>query len=80
MVVWDNAPKNRWPLDVALSTDNAKTWSKPKTLSNPGRQASYPTSTELPDGTLIVIWQQDPADGNGRNIHIARFNRAWLLE
>lgn len=80
VVVWNNSPRNRWPLDVALSKDNARTWSKPKTLANSGVfQASYPSVTQAADGIIIAVWQQDRADKKGRDLHIARFNRAWLL-
>lgn len=81
VVVWNNSPRSRWPLDVALSTDNCRTFSPPKTLANtPGFQCSYPGVTQAQDGNLIVVWQQDRADKKGRDVHIARFNRAWLLE
>jgi hypothetical protein len=81
LVVWDNSSRNRRPLDVALSEDNCKSWSKPKTLSNPADcEASYPSATQTADGTMIVTWQQgDPNHGN-YEIHMARFNREWLLK
>jgi hypothetical protein len=41
LVVWNNSPLNRWPLDVALSMDGCKTWSRPRTLANtPGFQSA----------------------------------------
>jgi hypothetical protein len=81
LVVWNNSPRDRWPLDVALSTDRCRTFSKPRTLANtPGFQCSYPGATQAKDGNLIVVWQQDRSDKKGRDIHIARFNRAWLLK
>jgi predicted neuraminidase len=80
LVVWNNSPRHRSPLDVALSQDNGKTWSPPKTLASPvGVQASYPSAAQAADGTLVVVWQQDREDRKGRDLHIARFNRAWLL-
>ncbi len=81
LVVWNNSARDRWPLDVALSTDNCRTFSAPKTLANtPGFQSSYPGAAQAKDGSLIVVWQQDRADKKGRDLHIARFNRAWLLQ
>lgn len=81
LLVWDNSPKNRWPLDAALSQDDCRSWSKPRTLANPeGVQASYPTAAAAADGTLIAVWQQDRPDRSGRDLRIARFNRAWLLQ
>jgi lysophospholipase L1-like esterase len=78
LVVWNNSPLNRWPLDVALSTDGCKTWSKPRTLANvPGFQSAYPTATQTADGTLIAIWFQI-LPNNARELRIARFTREWL--
>lgn len=79
LVVWNNSPRNRWPLDVALSRDGCQTWSTPRTLNNvPGFQSAYPTATQAADGTLIAIWFQILPD-NARELRIARFNREWLL-
>ena len=75
LVVWNNSPLHRWPLDVALSKDGCKTWSKPRTLANtPGFQSAYPSATQLPDGTLIAVWFQI-LPNNAREIRLARFNR-----
>jgi hypothetical protein len=80
LVVWNNSPRNRWPLDVALSTDGCRTFSRPKTLADtPGFQCSYPGAAQAGDGNLVVLWQQERADKKGRDVHIARFNRDWLL-
>lgn len=79
LVVWNNSPLNRWPLDVALSMDGCKTWSRPRTLANtPGFQSAYPTATQTADGVLIAIWFQILPD-KARELRIARFNREWLL-
>lgn len=81
LVVWNNSPRNRWPLDVALSRDRCRSWTRPRTLANPvGVQASYPTAAACPDGTLVAVWQQDRPDRSGRDLRIARFNRAWLMQ
>ncbi|PYY12557.1 MAG: hypothetical protein DMG69_00820 [Acidobacteria bacterium] len=80
LVVWNNSPTGRTPLVAALSTDGGRTWSEPKVLadSHGPQQASYPSAVQATDGTIIVVWQQQlPQDG--REIRMARFNRAWLL-
>ena len=80
VVVWDNSPKARTPLCVALSKDNCRSWSAPKILASPqGVQASYPSIAQAAEGTLIAVWQEDLPDKRGREIHIARFSRSWLL-
>lgn len=78
VAVWSNSPDSRNPLAVALSSDGGVTWSAPRTVSDTGGpQASYPSVVQAADGTIIIVWQQDV--DNGREVRIARFNRAWLL-
>lgn len=78
LVAWNNSPIARDPLTVALSSDEGKTWSSPKIIvSTGGPQASYPSAIQAKDGTMIVVWQQNVS--KGREVRIARFNRAWLL-
>jgi hypothetical protein len=80
LVVWNNSPRNRWPLEVAISQDGCRNWSKPRTLANtPGFQSSYPAPTQAADGTLIAVWGSERADKKGVDLHIARFNRSWVL-
>ncbi len=80
IVVWDNSPKARTPLCAAISKDGGKTWSEPRVIVDTGgpQQASYPSVVQAKDGTIIVVWQQQLPQG-GRDIRIARFNRAWVL-
>ena len=85
VVAWDNSSRNRWPLDVALSADRGKSWTKPRHLVSdenrqPAWQASYPSITQTPDGAIFVAWQQDRAGERGRDIRWARFNVAWMLQ
>jgi predicted neuraminidase len=80
VVAWDNSPRHRHPLAAALSRDGAKSWSRPVTIvETDGPQASYPSVTQTQEGTIVVVWQQDPPGGKGRDIRLARFNREWLL-
>jgi Neuraminidase (sialidase) len=80
LVIWDNSPKGRTPLTAAISKDGGRTWSDPKVIVDTGgpQQASYPSAVQAKDGTLIAVWQQQLPEG-GRDIRIARFNRAWVL-
>ena len=81
LAVWDNSTSRRWPLAVAISQDDCRSWSNPKTVTNPvGTQASYPSATQASDGTLIAVWQQDRPERKGRDLWIARFSRAWVME
>jgi hypothetical protein len=78
IAVWNSNPLQRWPLVTAVSNDGGRTFGPPRTLSNPGRQASYPGLTQLTDGTIVAVWQEARADG-GRDIKWARYTREWAL-
>jgi sialidase-1 len=81
LVAWDNSPTGRTPLATALSSDGGKTWSEPKVIvdTKSSNQVSYPSVVQAQDGTMIIVWQQQLHEGK-REIRLARFNRAWLLE
>lgn len=81
LVAWDNSTTSRTPLTAALSTDAGQTWSAPRVIvdTDGSDQVSYPSAIQAEDGTMIIVWQQDLPQG-AREIRIARFNRAWLLE
>jgi len=78
LVVWNNSPKERWPLCVAFSSDDGKTWGPPQVLAcRPGFESSYPACTQASDGKLVVVWQQQLPDGK-REIAGARIDVEWL--
>jgi len=84
---WDNSPTpDRFPLVVALSTDDARSWTPPATIAEPAvgpdgepsfRAASYPTIAEAADGTILLAWWQVATDGSF-SVQVARCNRAWV--
>lgn len=80
IAIWNNSPRNRYPLSVAISADGAKTWSQPRDVARSDKlQISYPGITQDTDGNFVAVWQEQLADGAGRAIRSARFNRAWVL-
>lgn len=83
---WDDSPVNRFPLVVALSTDECRTWGPPRTVAEPVplqdgslsyAAASYPSLAQAADGTILLAWWQRGTDGRN-SVGLARFNRAWL--
>jgi len=81
VVAWDQSPKDRWPLVAAISEDGCRSWSQPKIIVDTGGlQVSYPSVTQDREGAIVVVWQQDLPDRKSREIRMARFDRAWLLE
>jgi hypothetical protein len=80
LAVWNNSPKERSPLCVAASYDDAKSWTAPQVLAHtPGRQCSYPGATETADGRLLVVWQQQSENG-GREILWALFDPGLVAD
>lgn len=79
-VVWNNALV-RYPLCAAASFDGCATWTAPRDIAAPyegGRQNSYPSCVQAADGALLAVWQRDVP--GGRDVCLARFSPAWLLE
>lgn len=80
IAIWNNSPRNRYPLSVAISADGGKTWSRPRDVArSDSLQISYPGITQDAAGTFVAVWQEQLPDGGGRAIRSARFNRAWVL-
>jgi Neuraminidase (sialidase) len=62
----DENPRYRTPLTLRVSSDEAKTWSEPILVADTlvpdpddpiwSAQVTYPSATELPDGTVVVVW------------------------
>lgn len=90
IVVWNNTDRpfaHRYPLDVAISDDDCRTWSHSMTISSPGCQVSYPGITVADDGHIVVVYQQwhntrytDRMEYTDitADIKCARFNEEWL--
>jgi hypothetical protein len=85
--VWNNSPKNRYPLVASLSTDECQTWSEPKTIIDREVDASgkenlqracYPSIAQSDDGTVLVVWWE-VNDGKSR-LGTARFAPEWVTQ
>lgn len=83
---WDNSPTDRFPLVVSLSTDDCRTWTPPRTVTEPTvledgtlsfQRACYPSLAQAADGTILMAWWQRTTDGVN-SVWIARLNRAWV--
>lgn len=79
IVIWNNSPRERTPLSVAITTDGGRSWSRPKDVAASSLGVAYPGITQAPDGTFVAVWHQRLAQG-GFDIRWARFNQAWVLE
>jgi acyl-CoA thioesterase-1 len=83
---WNDSPINRFPLVVALSTDECQTWGRAQTVTEPVlladgslsyATACYPSLAQAADGTILLAWWQRSTDGRN-SVWLARFNREWL--
>ncbi|HEX7010371.1 MAG TPA: sialidase family protein, partial [Phycisphaeraceae bacterium] len=84
-----SAPPLRTPLTMRVSADEGRTWGPPLTIAQVtppapddpvwGRQVSYPSVAELPDGTLVVVWA-DLVLSNDHQSGVIRAARVQLDE
>lgn len=81
IAIWNNSPRNRYPLSVAISKDGGRNWSLPKNVaeSKDNLQVAYPGITQDKEGNFVATWQEQLPSGEGRAIRWARFNRDWVL-
>ena len=64
MLTRNESPGVRTPITMRISADDAKTWGAPLSIASVvtpdergvRRQVSYPSVTQLRDGTLVVLW------------------------
>jgi hypothetical protein len=83
--LWDNSKTaRRMPLAAAVSKDNCRTWSDPRTLvgfppaSKWPVQASYPSVVEAADGALVAVWCHVTPEGKWLWAS-GRFTVDWAL-
>jgi hypothetical protein len=82
--VWDNSDAHRYPLVAAISRDDCRSWSVPRTIVDrvadgsgrmPFDTACYPSMAESADGTIVLFWWE--RDGTVSRLGLARFNESW---
>ena len=83
VVSWNNSPSDRFPLDIAVSYDDCRSWEHSRTLVNPGRQVAYPAITQAADGAIVVAYHEGPDRDKVkwyymRHIMAARVSEAWI--
>ncbi|NOX53314.1 MAG: hypothetical protein GXP27_02525 [Planctomycetes bacterium] len=85
---WDDSPTDRFPLVVSLSTDDCRTWTPPRTVTEPEIRpdgslsyvrACYPSLAQAADGTILLAWWQMTRDHKS-TVHCARLTREWIEE
>ncbi|HID23810.1 MAG TPA: hypothetical protein EYP14_15630, partial [Planctomycetaceae bacterium] len=85
---WDNSPTDRFPLVVSLSTDDCRTWTPPRMVTEPDLrpdgslsylQACYPSLAQAADGTILLAWWQMTRDRKS-TVHCVRLTRRWIEE
>ena len=75
LLVYNDSPDARSPLNIVRSVDDGRTWEKPLTLeSNPG-EYSYPCVIQTQDGVIHVSYTF-----RRFGIKLVRMNETWLTE
>jgi predicted neuraminidase len=75
ILVFNDTPRGRSPLTVALSTDAGKTWSHKRHLETGSGEFSYPAAIQTRDGLIHVTYTYRRS-----SIKHAAFNEAWLTQ
>jgi len=73
VLVFNNTPRGRTPLSVALSRDQGKTWPFVKNLETARGEYSYPAVIQSSDGLIHVVYTY-----RRTQIKHAQFNKDWL--
>lgn len=75
LLVYNDSPDSRSPLNIVRSVDDGRTWEKPLELeSNPG-EYSYPCIVQTDDGTIHITYTF-----RRFGIKHVRMNETWLTE
>ena len=75
VLVYNNSPKNRFPLSVAMSADDGKTWPWKRDIETDPFDFSYPCVMQSSDGLIHVSYTYKRI-----NIKYATFNEAWIMQ
>ncbi|MFH1417067.1 MAG: sialidase family protein [Planctomycetota bacterium] len=75
VLVFNDDPSVRRPLSISLSTDEGRSWSKPKPLVEGDGSYSYPAAIQAHDGIVHVLYTRDR-----QSINHVSLNEAWILE
>jgi predicted neuraminidase len=75
VLVFNDSPRERTPLTVALSADEGKTWTRRRNLETGTGEFSYPAVIQTRDGLIHVTytWKRTSIK------HVA-FNEAWITQ
>lgn len=59
LLVYNNSDKERYPLNVALSSDDGDTWNMILTLEDKKNEYSYPAVIQSKDGLIHIVYTAD---------------------
>jgi hypothetical protein len=80
LAVWNDSPRDRSHLSVAMSSDDCRSWSAPQVIEPRAEvESSYPSCIQAADGKIIVVYQQNQAEKGTRTIRGVRFDPAQLF-
>lgn len=74
VLLYNNSPHDRTPLNVAVSEDGGKTWPYTRKLEKTYGEFSYPAVIQTSDGLIHVVYTY-----KRKSIKHAAFNEAWII-
>ena len=75
ILIYNDSPRDRRPLSVALSQDEGRTWPFRRVLADGEETYSYPSAVQSPDGLIHVVYSLAR-----RRIQHLTLNEAWIVQ
>jgi predicted neuraminidase len=75
VLAYNDSPRSRYPLTVAMSADDGKTWPWKRDIETDPFEFSYPCVIQSSDGLIHVSYTY-----KRNNIKYATFNEAWIMQ
>lgn len=74
VLIFNDSPRKRRPLSIALSQDEGRTWPFRRVLADGDESYSYPSAVQSADGHIHVVYSLE----RRRIMHIT-LNEAWIV-
>lgn len=74
VLIYNDSPRKRRPLSIALSQDEGQTWLFRRVLADGDESYSYPSAVQSPDGLIHVVYSLER-----RRIQHITLNESWIV-
>ena len=76
LLIWNHSPKDRHPLNSAISRDEGKTWEHIRTIDD-GLGFAYTSITPVDDNIVLTYWSHEPT---GLSLKLKSMDYRWFYE